>query len=53
MIFNNVKATFNERVLSHPDFNLVFYLQTDAGKLGLGAKLFQVDGERLVSQAEL
>lgn len=47
-MFNSVKMAFSEIYLSHPDFNSVFYLQTDASILGLGAELFQLSsgGER-------
>lgn len=43
VIFNSVKAAFDERFLSHPDFKSDFYLQTDASHVGLGAELFQLN----------
>lgn len=47
-MFDRVKQSFTEQYLSHPLFDQVFYLQTDASILGLGAELFQLtsDGER-------
>jgi len=46
-MFTRVKQSFTEQYLSHPLFDQVFYLQTDASKLGLGAELFQLtSGER-------
>lgn len=39
--FDLIKSTLGNHVLSHPDFSLPFYIQTDASKLGLGAELFQ------------
>lgn len=33
------------KVLSHPDYEKVFYLQTDACKIGLGAILYQLSDE--------
>lgn len=48
-LFDAVKSTFSEHILSHPDFTKGFNVQTDASKLGLGAELFQVNekGDRL------
>lgn len=47
-LFNRIKESFTEKFLCHPNFDHVFYLQTDASKIGLGAELFQLstEGER-------
>lgn len=44
-LFNRVKESFTEKYLCHPKFDHVFYLQTDASKIGLGAELFQLSNE--------
>lgn len=45
--FNQLKeALSNTPVLACPDFKKTFYLQTDSSDYGLGAALFQKDGDR-------
>lgn len=47
--FNKIKSAFsNQILLTHPDFNIKFCIQTDASLIGIGAELFQIDqfGER-------
>lgn len=45
--FERIKNTFNENVLSHPNFNLQFCIQTDASKLALGVELFQFENNNV------
>lgn len=52
--FNELKQTLTAApILQHPDFEKPFYLQTDASNYGIGACLFQKDGdkERVVEYA--
>jgi len=55
-MFENVKHSFTEQYLSHPLFDQVFYLQTEASKLGLGESCSNLppteNAERFCSQVE-
>ena len=45
--FEEIKTKFSNMIMmNHPDFKKVFYLQTDASNVAVGAELYQEDNEK-------
>ena len=45
--FEEIKRKFSRTIMmNHPDFERVFYLQTDASNVAVGAELYQEDEEK-------
>ena len=45
--FEEIKRKFSKMIMmNHPDFEKVFYLQTDASNVAVGAELYQEDDEK-------